>query len=573
MAIFTMTDKLIIGTRTSPLALWQTGHVIEQLQQVWPGLLCEIRSFTTQGDKTQAQGKPLPEIGGKGLFTAELEEALLAGEIDLAVHSLKDLPVENPAGVTLGAICSRADVRDVLVTRAGWTLATLPLGATVGTSSTRRAAQLLAARPDLTLKPIRGNVATRVQKVQNGDYDATVLAGAGVQRLGMDAAISEWLPLSTMLPAPGQGALAVQCRAADDQVLRWLAAIDDTVVRAAVTAERDFLHGLGGGCSAPVAAFAQPTANGHFQLAALVATPDGQQLVRMAGTGEPATLGQQLAQQALAQGADRLLTHAPSLSSPNVRSPLQGKRIVITRPRAQAGELADKLAQLGATPLLLPLIKIVPLPDLRPLQQAIAQLPSYHWLIFTSSNTVDLFGQQLQLSQQPADLWQNLRVATVGPATALALQPYAIAASFVPTAHVAEALVEGLGDLTGKRVLLPQAAIARPTLAALLTERGAQVDAIPIYQTQPVAWGETELAEVRRGVDVILLTSGSTARSLVTLAARDETVQQQLQQSLIACIGPQTAQVAAEVGLPVGLVAEEYTTAGLVQALSKYFGS
>lgn len=561
-----MNGKLVIGTRTSPLALWQTEHVIALLQTAWPGLRCEIRPFTTQGDKTQAQGKPLPEIGGKGLFTAELETALLAGEIDLAVHSLKDLPVENPAGVTVGAICSREDVRDVLVTRGGWTLATLPVGAVVGTSSTRRAAQLLAARPDLLIKPIRGNVATRAQKVLNGDYDATVLAGAGVQRLGLTKLINEWLPLSTMLPAPGQGALAVQCRSADETVLGWLAAIDEAAVRAAVTAERAFLHGLGGGCSAPVAAFAQPAADGQFQLAALVATPDGQQVVRVTGTGDPATLGQQLAAQAQVQGADRLLPPAPTAS-------LQGKRIVITRPRAQAGDLAAQLTQLGATALLIPLIEIVPLPDRRPLEQALAQLAQYHWLIFTSSNTVDLFGQQLQQSQQPADLWQKLRVATIGPATASALRSYQIAADFVPTIHEAEAVVAGLGDLAGKRVLLPQAAIARPALAQLLSERGAEVDAIPIYQTQAVALGEGELAELRQGVDAIILTSGSTARNLAAIAAADATIQQAVQQTLIACIGPQTAQVAQEVGLAVGLVAQEYTGAGLVAALRQHLGS
>ena len=180
-SVHTRKPSATLGTRTSALALWQTNHIIERLQRAWPGLACHLQPFVTQGDKTQALDQPLPEIGGKGLFTAELERALLAGEIDLAVHSLKDLPVEDVPGLTIGAITSRADVRDALVARNGWTLATLPPGAVVGTSSTRRAAQLQALRPDLTIRSIRGNVDTRIRKVFNGDYDATLLALAGLE--------------------------------------------------------------------------------------------------------------------------------------------------------------------------------------------------------------------------------------------------------------------------------------------------------------------------------------------------------------------------------------------------------
>lgn len=305
-----MTQTLVLGTRTSELAMWQTRHVIQLLEVAWPGLICASKPFVTQGDKTQAQGKPLPTIGGKGLFTAELEGALLASEIDLAVHSLKDLPVEEPTGLTIGAISSRADVRDGLVARQGWTLATLPPGALVGSSSTRRAAQLLAVRPDLRIQSIRGNVGTRLRKVLEGDYDATVLALAGLERLALADHVSERLSLDIMLPAPGQGALAVQCRAADGAMLALLKAIDDSEVRAAVTAERTFLHALGGGCSAPVAAFAQvveQTPDLHLAMQALVASPDGSDIVRVQGQGVATRLGERLAEQALAQGAAAIL--------------------------------------------------------------------------------------------------------------------------------------------------------------------------------------------------------------------------------------------------------------------------
>jgi hydroxymethylbilane synthase len=252
----------------------------------------------------------------KGVFTEELESALRSGGIDVAVHSLKDLPIDDTPDLTLGAICERDDAHDVLVSRERWRLATLPRGARVGTCSLRRTAQVLAARPDLNLLPLRGNVDTRVRKALNGEYDAIVLAAAGLLRLGLGEHISETLPFEVMLPAPGQAALAVQCRAADVDVLNLLAAIDHAPTRAAVTAERSFLAALGGGCSAPVAAYAafshpadaRSGVEEGLGLAGLVASPDGRRRVRASGYGaDPVALGRALAQQALAQGAGHIL--------------------------------------------------------------------------------------------------------------------------------------------------------------------------------------------------------------------------------------------------------------------------
>lgn len=298
---------ITLGTRGSALARWQTEWVAECLRRAWPGLEIRTQLFTTVGDRVL--DKPLPEIGGKGLFTEELENALRAGLIDLAVHSLKDLPIAEAAGLALGAIPARADARDVLIARAGLTLEALPAGARVGTSSLRRAAQLLARRPDLTLLPLRGNVDTRVRKALSGDYDAIVLAAAGVERLDLASHVTEYLPLDVMLPAPGQAALAVQCRAADARVRDLLRPLDDAATRAAVTAERAFLQALGGGCSAPVAAYARPSADSQLHLDGLVAAPDGRRVIRMSGAGaDPAALGAWLAAEARAQGAEALLT-------------------------------------------------------------------------------------------------------------------------------------------------------------------------------------------------------------------------------------------------------------------------
>jgi len=297
----------VIGTRVSQLALWQTRYIISRLQQASPQVTCRAESFVTHGDKTL--DKPLPQIGGKGLFTLELEQALLDGRIHLAVHSLKDLPVENSPGLTLGAIVGRADVRDVLITANGRTAETLPQGAVIGTSSLRRQSQLRRLRPDLAVRSIRGNVETRIRKVQEGQYDATILAAAGVTRLGLEAHIAEWLSLEMMLPAPGQGALAVQCRADDTETLELLAAIHQPKVATAVTAERTFLNALGGGCATPVAAYAV-LEDGRLQLTGYVGAVDGPNSVEVKGSGtEPKTLGQELARQAISQGAAEILSY------------------------------------------------------------------------------------------------------------------------------------------------------------------------------------------------------------------------------------------------------------------------
>jgi hydroxymethylbilane synthase len=295
-----------LGTRASALARAQTALVVELLTASQPALECATKVIATAGDRTQASGQPLPEIGGKGLFTAELERALAEGEIDLAVHSLKDLPTEDAPGVVIGAVCARDDVRDCVVSRDHRPLAELPDGAVVGTSSLRRVAQVRRRWPGLEARSIRGNVDTRIRKVHDGEYDAVVLAAAGARRLGLDAEVAEWLPVDTMLPAPGQGALAIQCRA-EDPVLRLLAAIDDPPARATTTAERVFLRELRAGCTAPVGAYARVAEAKTVRLDVLVASPDGRDAVELSGEGEPDDVGRRVAQDALESGADRIL--------------------------------------------------------------------------------------------------------------------------------------------------------------------------------------------------------------------------------------------------------------------------
>lgn len=300
-----MAKKLIFATRPSALARWQTNYIIRQLRETIPDFEYQEVVITTKGDKVIDQ--PLPEIGGKGLFTYELEKALRDGQVDAAVHSLKDLPTEDVPGLTIAAIPERADMRDVWICPAGHSLDDLPAGKVVGTSSTRRTAQLLSHRKDLLIKPIRGNVDTRLRKVLEGDYDAIILASAGITRLGKDDHITQYLPYEIMLPAPGQGALAVQCRADDDEIIDTLAILDLHPTRVAITAERAFLAELGGGCSLPVGALAVVN-NGTIALQGVVTAQDGSQHIRLSAEGsDPQSLGMNLAQEARSKGADRLL--------------------------------------------------------------------------------------------------------------------------------------------------------------------------------------------------------------------------------------------------------------------------
>jgi hydroxymethylbilane synthase len=298
------------------LARWQTEYVRALLKNTWPDLHAEIQIITTQGDRVVDM--PLPLIGGKGVFTAELENALRSGSIDLAVHSLKDLPTDSPAGLTIGAVPERANAADVLVSRRGYTLDTLPKGATVGTGSIRRAAQLLHLRPDLRIMDIRGNVDTRVRKAldETGPYDAIVLAHAGLERLAQLHLISQVLSFDQMLPAPGQGALAVQCRN-ETESLKLLSPIHHSDTASAVTAERAFLAGLGGGCSVPIAAYAVIERSGELRLRGLVMAMDGSVQVEVTALSADNTveganrLGRELAREALERGAGDLLEAAP----------------------------------------------------------------------------------------------------------------------------------------------------------------------------------------------------------------------------------------------------------------------
>jgi hydroxymethylbilane synthase len=292
-----------LGSRGSALALWQAEHVKARLAAL--GRAVEIRIISTTGDRVL--DRRLEAVGGKGAFLKEIEEALLANEVDLAVHSLKDVPTALPEGLRLSTFLERADPRDALVSASGARLAELPAGARVGTTSLRRQAQLRAYRPELTLADLRGNVDTRLRRVREGVFDAVLIATAGITRLGRAAEITEIVPAEVILPAPGQGTIALECREGDDDVAAAVAPLHHEATACAVQAERAFLAALGGGCNVPLGALAEAE-SGAWRLRGLVAREDGSRSVRGERRGsDPVAVGRALAEELLARGAAELL--------------------------------------------------------------------------------------------------------------------------------------------------------------------------------------------------------------------------------------------------------------------------
>ena len=304
-----MSRPLVIGSRGSKLALWQAEQARERLRLLNPRIDVRIEIIKTTGD---VKNDPLSVIGGKGVFTKELEDALLDGRIDMAVHSLKDLPTILPDGLSIAAICEREDARDALVLRAGsdgGSLMDLREGAIVGTSSQRRLAQLKALRRDVEVRDLRGNVDTRIRKLDEGQYDAVILASAGLVRLGLQDRISARIAVSEMLPAVGQGAIAIETRSDNEFAVESASRLDHRETRVACLAERAFLRGLGGGCQFPIAAHAVLD-DGLLKLDGLVAKPDGSEILRGSlsrSPDDPEALGSSLAAELSAQGADSLL--------------------------------------------------------------------------------------------------------------------------------------------------------------------------------------------------------------------------------------------------------------------------
>lgn len=308
MEDFLLAEKVIrIATRQSPLALWQAEHVADLLVRAFPGLKTELVKMVTRGDKIL--DAPLAKVGGKGLFVKELEQGMLEGSADIAVHSMKDVPIEFPSGLHLAAILTREDPTDAFVSNRYATLNDLPANARIGTSSLRRECQLKQQFPNAEVLPLRGNVNTRLAKLDAGDYDAIILATAGLKRLGMANRITQSLAVSVSLPAVGQGAIGIECRIDDEEINQMLTVLHDTDTGICVSAERAMNTRLNGGCQVPIAGFALLQDGGIF-MRGLVGNPDGSVLYRTERSGsleQAEAIGRMVAEDLLAQGADEIL--------------------------------------------------------------------------------------------------------------------------------------------------------------------------------------------------------------------------------------------------------------------------
>jgi len=307
-----MNKTITIATRKSPLALWQAEHVSARLQAAHPGLKVELLKMVTQGDKIL--DTPLAKVGGKGLFVKELEVGLLEGHADIAVHSIKDVPVELPEGLHMPVILDREDPRDAFVSNTYKCFADLPQGACVGTSSLRRQTQLLSKRPDLIIKDLRGNVGTRLKKLDDGNYDAIILASAGLTRLGLNERIAEHLSTELSLPAIGQGAIGIECRQGDNEIEALIAVLNDDDTATRIIAERAMNHRLEGGCQVPIGGHATLD-DGTLTLRGLVARSDGSEVISGSVSGsidQAESLGIELADDLLSRGAKEILAELHS---------------------------------------------------------------------------------------------------------------------------------------------------------------------------------------------------------------------------------------------------------------------
>lgn len=802
--------KIIIGTRASKLALRQAEKVKITLEELNPHLQVILRRIKTRGDVLK-DWKPEGNQAGKGLFVKEIEDALLSGEIDLAVHSMKDVPTQLPKGLIIAAITKREDPRDVLISRSGLFLDKLPREARIGTSSLRRKLQLLSYRRDLQIVPLRGNLDTRLGKLEKEEIDAIVVAAAGLIRLGWQNRITQYLSYEIMLPAGGQGALGIEVRDDNEEIRRTLKPLNDDDSRVVISAERSFLHRLGAGCQAPVAALSRLREK-KLILEALVSSSQGKEILRQKVEGSPENpeeLGVQLAQRMLAKelkknasgfvfqrpgltgrvylvGAgpgdaglitlkgvecikkadliiyDRLvnkkfldharnnckfvymgklpgesssqaqinemmareagkgkiivrlkggdpflfgrggeevefladnqidfevisgissalaapayagipLTHrrfsssltiitghedplkkksaldwtnfargdgtlvvlmglvnlaqivrklistgrnrntpcaviswgttpaqkvvqgvlddivekAKMVEPPGIivigevvslreklnwfeKKPLLGKKVLTTRPAAQAKNLVRLLEDQGAEVIEFPTIRISSLNDYQKLDLAIERLLDYDWIIFSSPNGVDHFWRRLKMKGRDARSLSRLKIGAIGPKTASKLENIGIMADFLPDEYSSQGIIRGIGSfrIKGRKILLPRADIAPSSLPEGLKKLGARVEEVVAYRTQLSS--EEDLVMVRNRlkngeISIIVFTSSSTVRNFVKLMGGID-----LGNAEVACIGPITASEAEKAGMNPGIVPLDHTIEGLAEEI------
>ena len=473
------------------------------------------------------------------------------------------------------AIPLRDDPRDVLVTRHGTSLQLLPANPIVGTSSRRRDVQIRRLRPDARIENIRGNVDTRLRKAEGPEYDAVVLAAAGVHRMGWQGRIQEYFPIDVVVPSPGQGAIAIQAKAETD-IATLLALTDDPEVSEPVRIERAFLAALDAGCTMPVGAHASRNGNG-FRLVAMLANESGDCVVMIDQTLGHGNACLEAAELALRMSTAVGRTDASrrrGTAGTRARGELNGLRILVTRPRAQAGPLATELIARGGLPVLCPTIRIVPEPDTGEVDAALASAAhgDFDWVVFTSTNAVNVVAGRLDTLQLSPEHRATIRVAAVGAATGDAAAAAGLTVDLVPVVANAEALVTELGPRIkpGDRVLYPRSAIGRDVVPDRLQETGAVVLALDVYRTEPELDVDAGTVDaIRSGdIDAIVATSPSSLRNLIALLGADR---HRVPDVPVFCVGPVTAAAAEELGLRVAGVSADPGAPAIVDAIAAFW--
>ena len=570
-----MTIKTIkIGTRGSKLALYQAFLVQEELQKKFPEHTFILEIIKTKGD--QILDVALSKIGDKGLFTKEMETAWFNGEIDMAVHSLKDLPTKFPEGAKLGAVLKRGDVRDALISLDGRKVKDLTSNDVIATSSLRRKAQLLRINPDFKIIEIRGNVNTRIRKMQEGYCDVMVMAGAGLQRLEMDEYISELFDPELMVPACSQGAIAVEIRENDRETEMLLAKINHEESYLATEAERAFLGTLEGGCQIPVGSYT--TIDGeNFKITGFISSIDGKKFLKDSaeGTiGEAVYISAKLARSLYNSGGSEILKEIRNENLANSQSELvlKDKVIISTRAVEASDTLPEIIKSSGGKLIALPMIEIVSSTLDSQMTAALNNLDQYDWIFFTSKNGVVNFFKQLIDTRGSSELPKTVKLAVIGYKTGLELEYYGYAPTFISEENTAE---EFLNRFSAKMqpenltILLALGNLADDTLQIHLSANN-KVHRINVYQTIKPAQADTHILElIRNGqYDLIVFTSPSTFRNFCSFY--DQSLAGKLK---MASIGSVTTKAIQKAGFEPLFTAKKSNAEGIRDAITEFYQS
>src|ERR1700722_4136475 len=459
-----MKKKIIIGTRGSKLALIQTDIVKNKLLAIYPKLHIEIKTIQVKGDKDKKSPIPLDTVG-KGWFSKEIDKALLNDEIDIAVHSLKDLPEDLPEGLVIAAIPEREDARESLISRDNVTFKKLKKGAIIRTDSTRRKAQILNRRNDVIVTSIRGNVDGRLKKLDSGEYDAVVLAVAGLKRLGLENQITEYFLETDFIPSPGQGALAVVIKKSNITVFSYLQKINDSSTIQEITAERTFSKICGGGCSTPIGAYAI-SQNKMLTLYGMIGSLDGTHVIKDSIKGnlsEPEVLGKKLAEKLLKKSFPWFVSN---------NSLINEKYVIVTRPEKENKTFIKHLEKMGLHAYSYPTITISGLKISQATRKYFQDLASFDWILFTSANGVRIFIKMLKDEKINLSVLKKVKIAAVGTKTAETLKKNDLTVHFIPAEFTTENLANEFKNIKGKKILFPRADISTPLLVKALEKKG-----------------------------------------------------------------------------------------------------